>query len=68
VGRDYPSVIFYHNGEQPRLAEHAKEVLKKSSTHHANNVTEITPASTFWRAEKYHQQYLKKLGLAACPL
>ena len=31
-------------------------------------VTEITPASTFYWAEKYHQRYLEKHGLASCHL
>ena len=31
-------------------------------------VTEITPASEFWRGEDYHQRYLEKRGLAHCTI
>jgi peptide-methionine (S)-S-oxide reductase len=29
-------------------------------------VTEIAPATTFWRVEEYHQQYVHKRGAGAC--
>jgi peptide-methionine (S)-S-oxide reductase len=29
-------------------------------------VTEISPATTFWRAEDYHQRYLERRGMASC--
>ncbi|MBA4543922.1 MULTISPECIES: peptide-methionine (S)-S-oxide reductase MsrA [Thermoactinomyces] len=66
VGTQYRSVIFYHNEEQKKLAEASKEKMDKSGRWKNPIVTEITPASTFWRAEEYHQRYLQKRGLDSC--
>lgn len=66
VGSQYRSVIFYHTSEQQKLAEKLKtdlEILKKFDR---PIVTQIVPAQTFWKAEEYHQQYLKKRGLNVC--
>jgi peptide-methionine (S)-S-oxide reductase len=68
VGTQYRSVIFYHNEEQRKLAEASKEELDKSGKYDKPIVTEITPASTFWKAEEYHQRYLQKRGLGTCHL
>lgn len=57
VGTQYRSVIFYHNEEQKRLAEQAKEELDKSGAYTKPIVTEITPAVKFFIAEDYHQNY-----------
>lgn len=57
VGTQYRSVIFYHNDEQKRLAETAKAELDKSGAYSNPIVTEISPASTFYEAEAYHQSY-----------
>ena len=51
IGRQYRSVIFFHNEEQRKLAEKSKP---------KNAVTEIVPATTFYPAEEYHQKYLQK--------
>jgi len=66
VGTQYRSVIFYHTPEQEALAQASKEALERSGAFKRTIVTEIVPASTFWRAEEYHQQYLEKRGLAQC--
>lgn len=66
VGSQYRSAIFVHSPEQRRLAEQS---LAAMQTHLGRPiVTEITDASTFWRAEEYHQRYFEKHGQAACRL
>lgn len=57
IGTQYRSVIFYHNDEQKQLAEKYKEELNKSGAWDKPIVTEISPASTFYKAENYHQDY-----------
>jgi len=51
----YGSVVFYHDGEQRRLAEKAKKRLQSESGRRI--ATEIVPYTEFWRAEDYHQKY-----------
>jgi len=65
-GSQYRSAIFYHNEEQKAAAVASKERLEKSGKYRNSIVTEITPASEFYMAEEYHQQYLEKRGLASC--
>lgn len=57
VGTQYRSAIFYHNPEQKQKAEYYKEELNKSGAYDKPIVTEITPASAFYVAEDYHQEY-----------
>ena len=66
VGTQYRSAIFYHSDEQKRIAEESKAKLTTSGKFSRPIVTEITPASTFYKAEDYHQRYLEKRGLASC--
>jgi peptide-methionine (S)-S-oxide reductase len=66
VGTQYRTVVFTHSDDQRKAAEKAKEALQQSGKFRAPVVTQITPASTFWIAEDYHQQYLEKRGLASC--
>jgi peptide-methionine (S)-S-oxide reductase len=64
VGTQYRSAIFVYDDEQRRLAEGSKE--RAQPRYSRPIVTTIEPASTFWRAEDYHQRYLEKRGLATC--
>ena len=66
-GTQYRSVIFYHTLEQKTAAEKSKKNLEQSRKYKKKIMTEITKATTFYPAEEYHQQYLAKHGLAACP-
>ena len=66
VGSQYRSAIFFHTPEQETVAQASLERLDRSDRFRTPIVTEVTPASTFYRAEDYHQQYLEKRGLAHC--
>lgn len=66
IGDQYRSAIFTHSDEQKKLAEASKAALEASKRFAKPIVTEITPASAFYPAEEYHQQYLRKRGLSSC--
>jgi peptide-methionine (S)-S-oxide reductase len=68
VGTQYRSVVFYHSLEQKAAATASKEKLARSHKFKRPIVTQIVPAAVFWRAEEYHQRYLEKHGLDACPV
>jgi methionine-S-sulfoxide reductase len=63
AGTQYRTAIFYHNEEQRQSAESSKEEMERSGIYDDPVVTEITPASTFYKAEDYHQKYYEK-----CPV
>ncbi|AFD06488.1 peptide-methionine (S)-S-oxide reductase MsrA [Solitalea canadensis] len=56
-GTQYRSVIFYENDYQKDLAEKYKKELDASGAFQNPIVTEISPISTFYKAENYHQNY-----------
>ncbi|MGH3006695.1 MAG: peptide-methionine (S)-S-oxide reductase MsrA [Gaiellaceae bacterium] len=64
VGTQYRSVVFTHSAEQEQAARAARERAQERLDRPV--VTAIEPASDFWRAEEYHQQYLVKRGVASC--
>jgi peptide-methionine (S)-S-oxide reductase len=66
VGTQYRSAIFYHSPEQEAEAKASRDAVQ--SRFPKPIVTEIVPATEFWRAEEYHQQYLEKRGLSQCHL
>jgi peptide-methionine (S)-S-oxide reductase len=66
VGTQYRSAIFYHDEEQKEAAIRSKEERDRSGRYRRPIVTEITPATEFYMAEDYHQQYLEKRGLSSC--
>src|SRR5450631_3365857 len=61
-GSQYRSAVFFHSPAQKAMAEASRAKLAGSGRYKRPVVTEIVPATTFWRAEEYHQRYLEKRG------
>jgi len=57
-GSQYRAGIFYHNAEQEKLAKASKEHVKKMFSQEL--ATLIAPATEFYPAEDYHQDYYIK--------
>lgn len=66
IGTQYRSEIFYHSETQKSKAGKSLENEQRSGKYSRKIVTAITPATVFYKAEEYHQQYLEKRGLASC--
>ncbi|MGH8647276.1 MAG: peptide-methionine (S)-S-oxide reductase MsrA, partial [Gammaproteobacteria bacterium] len=58
-GLQYRPAIFYHNEQQRRLAEESKKKIEATKTFPETVVTEIVPATAFYPAEAYHQDYYR---------
>ena len=65
-GTQYRTAIFFHSPEQEAASKKSRAALEASGKFKRPIATEITPASTFYRAEEYHQKYLQKRGAASC--
>ena len=68
VGEQYRSAVFYHTQEQEAVAQKMKEKLQDAAMKRFGKkiVTEIKQASTFYKAEEYHQKYLEKNPWRVC--
>lgn len=59
-GTPYRTAIFAQDAEQLKIAQDSRAALEKTKPFKEPIVTEIAPASTFYPAEEYHQDYYKK--------
>lgn len=66
VGTRYRSVIFYTNEDQAAEARVAISRCEQSGKWSNPIVTTVEPATKFWKAESYHQQYIEKRGITSC--
>jgi peptide-methionine (S)-S-oxide reductase len=66
MGSQYRSAIFFHNADQEALAKASQSEQEASGKFSRPIVTEITPATAFYPAEAYHQQYFLK-NTTHCP-
>jgi len=66
VGDQYRSAIFYHDDEQKMTATKSRDALQKKFGKGKIIATQIVKATTFYPAEDYHQDYLKKRGQKTC--
>jgi peptide-methionine (S)-S-oxide reductase len=60
MGSQYRTAIFFHDDEQRRLAEQSRQKLEQAGRLKGAIVTQIVPASEFYPAEEYHQDYYRK--------
>jgi len=59
-GRAYSTAVFYHDQDQKEAAERSRDILDKKKIFTRPIVTPILPATTFYLAEEYHQDYYRK--------
>ena len=60
IGSQYRSAVFYLDSDQKEVAENSKKTLETSRRFTQPIVTEILPATEFYPAEEYHQDYYIK--------
>jgi peptide-methionine (S)-S-oxide reductase len=57
VGTQYRSEVFYYNDAQKQLTEQYIDLMTNEKTFKSPIVTRVSPASIFYEAEDYHQNY-----------
>jgi peptide-methionine (S)-S-oxide reductase len=65
-GTQYRSVVFAHSDEQTQQAKDKIAELNAAGAYRKPIATKVEPATTFWKAEEYHQRYLEKRGMVHC--
>jgi|TARA_B110000263_G_scaffold149304_1_gene129532 peptide methionine sulfoxide reductase msrA/msrB len=66
IGTQYRSVIFHHSSDQKKIAENSRKQFQQNFQEPI--VTKIISHQAFYRAEEYHQDYMKKNNLGQCSL
>lgn len=61
-GTQYRSAIFFHTPEQEQAAREVIASLTAKALFSDRIVTQVVPATTFWQAEDYHQEYFERVG------
>ena len=60
IGTQYRSAIFYCSSAQQQTAEQVIKALTEEKLYQAPIVTQVVPASTWYEAEAYHQEYFAR--------
>ena len=61
-GTQYRSAIFFHTPDQEQAAREVIANLTSKALFSDRIVTQVVPATTFWQAEDYHQEYFERVG------
>lgn len=59
-GTQYRSGIFYHSPEQKQIAQEAMAAVTQEGLYPSPIITEVVPASRWFEAESYHQEYFAR--------
>ncbi|MFB3896019.1 MAG: peptide-methionine (S)-S-oxide reductase MsrA [bacterium] len=62
-GSQYQTAVFYHNEKQKQIAEVSITALNRSGRYPKPIVTQVIPATAFYPAEEYHQDFYTKSPL-----